>query len=251
MRIMQAGPDRAPALIRRAVELGVNLIDTADVYGRDGASERLIAEALDPYPPDLVIATKGGQVIVDGKPQPNGSPEHLRSACEASLKRLHLSTIDLYQLHNVDPAVPLEESLGALTELRAEGKIKYIGVCNLFDQRLERALDLAPVVSVQNRYNIADRGTERDLSLCEERGIAFVAYAPLGAGALAAVAGLGEIATARRATPAQIALAWLVQRSPFTLPIPGTSSFDHLEENVAAARLGLSKEEMARLEPSC
>jgi pyridoxine 4-dehydrogenase len=251
MRIMQAGPEGSRTLLRRAVELGVNLIDTADVYGQDGASERLIAEALHPYSPDLVIATKGGQIIADGKPQANGTRTYLRTACEASLARLRVNEIDLYQLHNADPAVPLDESLGALAELRDEGKIRHIGVCNLFGQRLERALAVVPVASVQNRYNLSDRSTESDLVYCEARGIAYMTYAPLGTGALATEPELEEIATAHGGSPAQIALAWLINRSSSTVPIPGTSSLKHLEENVAASCIRLSQEVMARLDSSC
>jgi pyridoxine 4-dehydrogenase len=249
---MKAGPEGSKLLLRRALELGVNLIDTADVYGRDSASERLIAQALHPYPEGLVIATKGGQVMVEGKPQPNGSPEHLRTACEMSLQRLRVGTIHLYQLHSADPNVPLEESLGALAELQAEGKVRQIGVCNLFGQRLEQVLATAPIVSVQNRYNLGDRTTEADLRTCERLGIAFISYFPLDAGSLASGGGqLTEIASAHSATAAQVALAWLLKRSPVMLPIPGTCSPQHLEENVAAARLRLTSEEMARLEAYC
>jgi pyridoxine 4-dehydrogenase len=249
MRIMQAGVEESRVLLRRALELGVNLIDTADVYGRDGAGERLIAKALHPYPEGLVIATKGGQVMVGGKPMPNGSPEHLRAACEMSLQRLRVSEIHLYQLHNADPDVPLEESLGALAELRSEGKVQHIGVCNLFGGRLERALATAPIVSVQNRYSLGDRATEADLRACEKRGIAFISYSPLHGGALASGGGeLVRIATGHSATAAQVALAWLLNRSPVTVPIPGTCSLQHLEENVAAVRLRLTNEEVARLE---
>ena len=251
MRIMQAGPEGAKALLRRALELGVNLIDTADVYGRDGASERLIAEALRPYPDDLVIATKGGQVMGEGKPRADGRPDHLRSACEASLRRLGLETIGLYQLHNADPNVPLEESLGALVDLRTEGKIRHIGVCNLFGQRLEQVLETTPVVTVQNRYNVLERATEQDLHLCERLGIAFVAYAPLGAGTLTAQDNLQRVADAHGATPAQTALSWLLHHSPIMLPIPGTASIEHLEQNVAAGGLKLTGEEIADLESSC
>jgi pyridoxine 4-dehydrogenase len=252
MRIMKAGPEGSKLLLQRALELGVNLIDTADVYGRDGASERLIAQALHPYPEGLVIATKGGQVLVEGKPRPNGSPEYLRSACEMSLQRLRVGEIHLYQLHNADPNVPLEESLGALAELQAEGKVRQIGVSNLFGQRLEQVLATAPIVSVQNRYNLGDRRTEADLRTCERLGIAFIPYAPLDAGSLASGDGLlDEIASAHSATAAQVALAWLLQRSPVMLPIPGTCSPQHLEENVAAARLPLTSEEIAGLEAYC
>jgi aryl-alcohol dehydrogenase-like predicted oxidoreductase len=229
------------------VELGVNLIDTADVYGR-GASESAIADALHPYPEDLVIATKGGQISVDGKPAPDGRPEHLRAACEASLARLRLDTIPLYQLHNPDAKVPLEESLGALVELRDEGKVRMIGVSNVFADRLEAVLDQFPVVSVQNQYHLLHRRSDRDLPICEARGVAYMPYRPLGSGSLAGSdAPAGTTAAARGATPAQIALAWLLQHSPMMLPIPGTASLEHLEENMQAPGVTLGDEDAARL----
>jgi pyridoxine 4-dehydrogenase len=251
MRMMKAGPEQALALLRRAAELGVNLIDTADVYGRDGANERVIAESLHPYPSDLVIATKGGQVMVDGKPKPDGRPEHLRAACEASLQRLRLDEIALYQLHNADPAVPLDESLGALDQLRAEGKIRFVGVCNLFGERLARAIETVEIASVQNRYSLLDRSNEDDLRLCESRGIAFLAYAPLGVGAVVGNPMLSKAAHSHEATAAQIALAWLLQQSSVAVAIPGTSSIEHLEENAAASGITLTKEEMTHLASSC
>jgi pyridoxine 4-dehydrogenase len=242
------GPEAAHALLHRALELGVNLIDTADVYGADHASERLIADALHPYPAGVVIATKGGQVVVEGRPQPNGRPEHLRAACEASLRRLRLDTIPLYQLHQPDPDVPLEESLGALTALQTEGKVRHIGVSNLFRGDLDRALELAPIVSVQNLYNVGRRGSDPEVDTCARHGIAYMPWRPVFEGEIPGDGELARIAAERGATPAQVALAWLLARSEAMLPIPGTSSLAHLEENVEAARLALSDEELARLE---
>ncbi|MGH2978648.1 MAG: aldo/keto reductase [Solirubrobacterales bacterium] len=246
MWVARAGPEGARALLRRVVELGVNLIDTADVYGR-GASETAIADALHPYPADLVIATKGGQIHVDGKPAPDGRPEHLRAACEASLRRLRLDTIPLYQLHNPDSKVPLEESLGALVELRDEGKVRMIGVSNVFAGRLESVLDEFPVVSVQNQYHLIHRRSDRDLPICEARGVAYMPYRPLGSGALAAPDAPSSTAGSS-APPAQIALAWLLQHSPMMLPIPGTSSIEHLEENMRAPLVRLGDAEAAALD---
>ncbi len=250
MRIASAGgPDAARALLRRALELGVNLIDTADSYGPE-RSEHLIAESLHPYPRDLVIATKGGQVRDDGgHASPDGHPAHLRAACEGSLRRLRLDRIDLYQLHSVDPSVPLEESLGALVELRLEGKVRHIGVSNVFGERLRRALSAAPVVSVQNRYNLVERRAEEVLRICERRGVAFIPWSPLGRGSLAQPhAALDRIARGHAATPVQVALAWLLQHSPVTIPIPGTVSIPHLEENVESSRVRLTKDELAELD---
>jgi aryl-alcohol dehydrogenase-like predicted oxidoreductase len=248
MWLGNAGPDRARALLQRALELNVNLIDTADVYGQ-GASEIAIAEALHPYPTDLVIATKGGQVHVDGNPAPDGRPEHLRAACEASLGRLRLDTIPLYQLHNPDPDVPLEESLGALLDLQAEGKVRMIGVSNVFAGPLERVLDGFPVVSVQNQYNPMRRRSDRELGICEARSVAFMPYRPLGSGSLAAPdAPTSASVASRGATAAQVTLAWLLQHSPAMVPIPGTSSIEHLEENMGASLLALDDRETAALE---
>jgi aryl-alcohol dehydrogenase-like predicted oxidoreductase len=229
------------------LELGVTLIDTADVYGGDNASELLIADALHPYPDDLVIATKGGQVSVNGQPAANGRPDYLRSACDGSLRRLRVDTIDLYQLHMPDPDVPIEESLGALVELRREGKVRHVGVSNFFREQLDRALTLAPIVSVQNLYNLGRRGSDPEVDTCERHEIAYMPWYPIFAGEIPATGELGRIADARGATPAQVALAWLLARSPAVLPIPGTSSLPHLEENVAAAALRLTDEEVARL----
>jgi aryl-alcohol dehydrogenase-like predicted oxidoreductase len=241
-------PGEAKRVLRRAVELGVDMIDTADSYG-PGVSERLIAEALHPYPEGLVIATKGGYVRPGpGDWEPDGRPEHLRRACEGSLKRLRLDRIDLYQLHTPDDDVPYAESVGALAELQSEGKIRWIGVSNVSLDHLETARGLVEVVSVQNRFNLKDRKHEKVLDRCAELGIAFLPWFPLGAGDLAGGTGaLAEIAEAHGATAAQIALAWLLARSPVMLPIPGTSSVEHLEQNVAAAGIELADEEVRRL----
>lgn len=232
----------AHQVLRRAVELGVNFIDTADSYGPE-VSERIIADALHPYPKDLVIATKGGLI----RPGPDawerdGRPEHLRRACEASLKRLRVERIDLYQLHAVDPKVPLEDSLGALVELQREGKIRHIGVSNFTVADLERGSRIATIVSVQNRYNASDRRYDDVIEYCERRDIAFIPWYPLAAGEhasgeKAAPAELERIASAHGISTAQAAIAWLLARSPSMLPIPGTSSLAHLEENVAAAAI--------------
>ncbi|MGH3786106.1 MAG: aldo/keto reductase [Pseudonocardiaceae bacterium] len=245
MRITGSGvwgepPDRdsAKALLRRVLELGVNLIDTADSYGPE-VSELLIADALHPYPTDLVIATKAG-LLRDGPSQwrPDCRPSHLRVACEASLRRLRLERIDLYQLHTVDPQVPIEESVGALVELQEAGLVRHIGVCNVSANELARARAVADVVSVQNRYNLTDRGSDDLVDACEREGLGFLPWFPLATGELATPGGqLDQIAHAHSATAAQVALAWLLARSPTMLPIPGTSSIDHLEENMGAARL--------------
>jgi pyridoxine 4-dehydrogenase len=242
-------PDAARAVLRRAVELGINLIDTADAYGPQ-VSERLIAEALHPYPDDLVIATKGGTVRPGaGQWVLNGKPDHLKQACEDSLRRLRLDRIDLYQLHAVDPNVPLAESIGALKELQDQGKVRHIGLSNVTVAQLEEARGIVDVASVQNRYSVSDRGSQDVLDACVANGIAFLPYFPLAAGRLTQPgASLDEIAQAHAATPGQIALAWLLQSSPNNIPIPGTSSGEHLEENYAAATLELSGEEMVRLD---
>ena len=212
-------------------------------------SEELIAEALHPYPDDLVIATKGG--LTRGGPSqwaPDGRPEHLREACEGSLKRLQVDRIDLYQLHSPDRNVPYEESVGALKELQEEGKIRLIGVSNVSVEQLETAREIVQVVSVQNRFNLTDRSTEDVLERCEELGLGFIPWFPLAAGSLAEPGGpLAEIAARHDAAPAQIAIAWLLARSEVMLPIPGTSSVDHLEANIAAAGIELNDEEIAEL----
>ncbi len=243
-----ANPEEAKAVLRRAVELGINMIDTADSYGPD-VSERLIGETLSPYPEDLLVATKGG--LTRGGPNqwtPNGRPEHLRKACESSLKRLNLETIDLYQLHRIDPEVPAEESLGLLSELRDEGKIRYVGLSEVGVEEIKQAREIVPIVSVQNRYNLTDRGSEDVLDFCEQEGIAFIPWSPLATGKLAQEGGpLNEISSRKNARPSQVALAWLLARSPVMVPIPGTSSVDHLEGNVAAAGIELSDNELAEL----
>ena len=241
--------DGALAVLRRALELGVNLIDTADSYGPH-VSEELIAEALYPYPQDLLIATKGGLTRTGPGPwPPDGSPEHLREACEGSLRRLRLDTIELYQQHRPDPKVPYERSIVALKELQDEGKIRHIGVSNVSVDQLETAREIVEVVSVQNRFNLSDRHSEDVLERCEERGIAFFPWAPIAMGELAEAGGpLDRIASEHDATPGQVALAWLLARSAAIVPIPGTSSVEHLEENLEAAKVQLTADELAELE---
>jgi pyridoxine 4-dehydrogenase len=241
-------PDECRRVLRRAVELGLNLIDTADSYGPE-VSERLIAETLHPYPEDLVIATKGGLTRTGPGQWPrNGRPEHLREACEGSLLRLKLDRIELYQLHAPDENVPYAESLGALIELREEGKIAHIGISNVSVELLDQALAMTEVVTVQNRYNLADRASEDVLDACTERGIGFIPWFPLATGQLAQPGGpLDEVARTHEASPGQIALAWLLGRSPIVLPIPGTSKVSHLEENIAAAQVRLDDDEIRTL----
>jgi aryl-alcohol dehydrogenase-like predicted oxidoreductase len=238
--------DGVIATLRRAIELGINLIDTADSYGPH-VSEELIAEALYPYPEGLVIASKGG--LTRGGPgqwSPDGRPEHLREACEGSLQRLRVDRIDLYQLHRPDPSVPYEESVGAIKELRDEGKVHFVGVSNVSVEQLETARSIVDVVSVQNRFNPDDRSSDDVLDRCEELGLGFLPWHPLNAGSVGE-GSLAEIAARHDATPAQIAIAWLLARSPVMLPIPGTSKVEHLEENIAAAGIELSDEEIAEL----
>ena len=239
--------DAAIAVLRRAVELGVNFIDTADSYGPE-VSEELIAEALHPYPGGLVIATKGG--LTRSGPsrwERDGRPEHLREACDGSIRRLRVERIDVYQLHAVDSEVPLEESVGTLAELRDEGKIGHVGLSNVDVDQLGRAREIVPIVSVQNRYSVGDRVAEPVLDACEGDGIAFIPWFPLAAGGLEAEGVISRIAEAHHATPFQVALAWLLARSSVMLPIPGTSSVAHLEENVTAASLRLTEDEFAEL----
>jgi pyridoxine 4-dehydrogenase len=240
--------EEARAVVRRAVELGVNLIDTADSYG-PYVSEEIIAEALHPYPDGLVVATKGGLTRSGpGRWERDGRPEHLREACEGSLRRLRVDRIDLYQLHAPDPEVPYERSVETMAELREEGKVRLVGISNVSVAQLEQALAIVPVVTVQNRFNLADRASEDVLEACEERGIGFIPWFPLATGSLAQPGGpLDEIAERHDATPSQVALAWLLARSPVMLPIPGTGSVDHLEENLAAANLSLSQDEVEEL----
>lgn len=252
-RIWGEPPDAAEArrVLRRALELGVNFIDTADAYGPE-VSERLIAEALHPYPPGLVIATKGGltrpsaaEWVADGRPL------HLREACEASLRRLKLERIDLYQLHRIDPGVPLEDSIGELTRLQTAGKIRHIGVSNFKPEDLQRARRIAPIVSVQNRYNVADRSSAEVLETCARDGLAFIPWAPIARGSSEALekgggsAALEALARAHSVSVFQIAIAWLLAKSPAMLPIPGTSSVAHLEQDVAAAGIRLTAAELA------
>lgn len=241
--------DRAHALrvLRRAYELGCNFFDTADSYG-PYVDEELIAEALHPYPKDLVIATKGGLV----RPRPSrwdedARPEHLRSALEGSLKRLNLERIDLYQLHAPDPKVPFAESVGTLAEMRRAGRIRHVGLSNVSAAQLEEARKIVPVVSVQNEYNLENRSSEDVLRACERLGIAFLPWYPLGAGGALRSTKIKTLAKKLDATPAQIALAWLLRKSPVMLPIPGTNDLKHLEDNVAAAKLELPAADFARL----
>ena len=233
--------ERAKAALRKAVELGVNFIDTADAYGPN-VSEELIAEALYPYPDDLVIATKGGLL----RPGPNrwdpdGRPEHLREVCEGSLRRLKLDQIPLYQFHRPDPKVPLAESIGALIQLRDEGKIRHIGVSNVSEDHVHEALKLTPVVSVQNRYNLNDRSSEAMVDLCEQEGLVFLPWAPIQESDQ--LVPVRTAAERHNVSTRQIALAWLLNRSPQILPIPGSGSPDHVAQNVAAAAMQLTNEE--------
>ena len=242
--------DRAAAhrLFRRAVELGVNFFDTAESYGPQ-TDETLIAEALHPYPKGFVIATKCGVARpTPGRWDADGRPEKLKKDLDGSLKRLRLERIALYQLHTIDPKVPLEESLGTLVEMQRAGKIRHIGVSNFNVRQLERARKVATIVSVQNRYSLADRSSEDVLLHCEKNGIAFLPWYPLGDGAALKLSRVKKLAEKLKASPAQIAIAWLLAKSPVMLPIPGTSSIAHLEENLAAAKLKLSKEELAALD---
>jgi pyridoxine 4-dehydrogenase len=242
--------DRAQAVrvLRRAVELGVNFIDTADSYG-PSVSEEIIAEALHPYPAGLVIATKGGF----DRPGPNqwvenGKPEHLKSACEGSLRRLRLDRIDVYQLHRIDPKVPAEDQLGTLKDLQSQGKIKHIGLSEVSVRQIQRARAIVPIVSVQNRYSLTDRGSEDVLEYCERESMGFIPWFPLAAGKLSgAESAIQRVAASLKVSPSQVALAWLLARSPVMLPIPGTSSVAHLEENVAAADLKLDPDTMLEL----
>ena len=242
--------DRAECVrvLRRAVELGIDFIDTADSYG-PAVSEEIIAEALHPYPANLTIATKGGFE----RPGPNrwvenGKPEHLRSACEGSLRRLRLERIDLYQLHRIDPKVPADDQLGTLKALQSEGKIKHIGLSEVSVPQIQHAQTIISVVSVQNRYSLSDRGSEDVLKYCEKEKMAFIPWFPLAAGKLTGrESPVQRVAEQLKATPSQVALAWLLSRSPVILPIPGTSKVKHLEENVAAAGLKIDEKEMQEL----
>jgi pyridoxine 4-dehydrogenase len=244
-------PEEALKVLRRLPDIGVNFIDTADSYGPE-VSERLIAEGLHPYPKELVIATKGG-LTRQGPNQwlPVGRPEYLRQCVEMSLRRLRLERIDLYQLHRIDPKVPVEESLGALVDLQKAGKIRHIGLSEVTQKEIERAQKTARIVSIQNKYNIADRSsdTEAVLNFCERQKLGFIPWFPVAAGKLAESGGpLESAAKKHRVTLAQLSIAWLLHRSPVMLPIPGTSSLEHLEENVASAGVRLSAEEWKALE---
>ncbi len=245
--IWGAPPDRAEAIavLRRAVELGVTFIDTADSYGPD-VSEELIAAALHPYPDDLVIATKGGLVRPGpGRWVPDGRPDHLTQACEGSLRRLRLDQIPLYQFHRPDPKVPLEDSIGTLVALKEQGKIRHIGLSNVTEEQLRQAQRITPIVSIQNRYNLDDRHSESLVDLCEQEQLVFLPWAPIQD--LDRNDVVHDIAVRHRTTARQVVLAWLLARSPSILPIPGTGSVSHLEDNIAAAAIELTPAEVAAL----
>jgi pyridoxine 4-dehydrogenase len=239
--------EEAKKVLRRAVALGVNLIDTADAYGPD-TSELLIAEALHPYPKDLVIATKGGNTRPGpGQWVPDGRPEYLKKCVDGSLKRLRLERIDLYQLHRVDPNVPMEDSLGALKQMKEAGKIRHLGLSEVDTEEIARARKIVPIATVQNRYNIADRKWENVLRYCEKEGLGFMPWRPIGGGGSLKDEALGTVAKEQKASVYQVAIAWLLQHSPVMLPIPGTSSVAHLEENEAARNLKLTDAQMTAL----
>jgi len=243
VRVESQSSGAARELLREAVRLGVDLIDTADAYGR---SEDMIAEALHPYPEGLVIATKGG---LRRGGHPDGRPERLRADCERSLRRLRLDTIDLWQLHRIDPDVPLEDQLGTIRELRDEGKIRFVGVSEVSPAELVRACELIEIATVQNRFNLGEQAGDAVLRACEAQGIGFIPWAPIGMGDLVGSSGaLAGVASGHGATQAQIALAWLLRRSPVVLPIPGTGSLDHLRENLDAALIELSENDLLALE---
>jgi hypothetical protein len=240
--------ENAHKVLHTAIARGVDFIDTADSYG-PAVSERLIGEALHPYPDDLVVATKGGLLRnADGDWLPNGDPDYLRNAVLGSLDRLRVDTIDLYQLHRPDPETSFEDSVHALAELKDDGKIKHVGLSNVSVDQLDEARDIVDVATVQNRYNVGDRESEDVLDACEEADVGFIPWFPLGAGDLGEKESVVvDVAEAHDASPEQISLAWLLQHSPVLLPIPGTSSVDHLEQNVAAAGIELTDDEVARL----
>ena len=246
-------PDEAAILLRRAVELGIDFIDTADVYG-PGDNERLIRDTLAPYKPGLMIGTKGGMVrsgpatAADSGVSMDGSDAHIRRAVKGSLRDLRVECIDLYQLHRVDPAIPIEDTMAVFLALQKEGKIRHVGLSEVGTQEIERARSVVEVATVQNRYNLSDRRHQDVLTYCERHGIGFIPFYPLGAGALARSAALGPIVKRTGATSGQIALAWLLQRSPAIILIPGTASLTHLEQNVAARDLRLTDDEMIALE---
>ena len=241
-------PDEAKRVLRRAIELGVDFIDTADSYGPQ-VSERLIREALHPYPAGLVIATKAGLTRPGpGEWKPNGRPQHLRAQCELSLQLLGLDRIDLFQLHRIDPDVPLDDQIGALAALRDEGKIRHIGLSEVSVAEIEAATRITPIATVQNLYNLANRDADDVVTFAERNGMAFIPWFPLATGRLAEPGGpLARAATTHGVAPSQLALAWLLQRSPAMLPIPGTSSVAHLEQNMAAAELRLTPSEAEEL----
>lgn len=240
-----ADRDEAKAVLRRAIELGVNFIDTADSYGPH-VSEELIGETLHPYPGDLVIATKGGlERTGPGQWPTNGRPEHLIEACEGSLRRLKLDQIPLYQFHRPDPAVPLEDSIGALVTLKEQGKIRHIGLSNVTEEQLRRAQRLTPIVSIQNRYNVDDRRSQSLVDLCEQEQLVFLPWAPIQD--LDSNPAVQKVAGQYDATPRQIVLAWLLARSPSILPIPGTGSVPHLEANVSAAAITLTPDDISAI----
>jgi aryl-alcohol dehydrogenase-like predicted oxidoreductase len=241
--------DRPEAIrvLKRAVELGVNLIDTADAYGPE-TSELLIAEALHPYPKGLVIATKGGLTRPGpGQWVPNGRPEYLTQCVEKSLKRLKLERIDLYQLHRVDSSVPMEDSLGAIKKMQEAGKIRHVGLSEVGPEEIARARKVLPVVSIQNRYNVADRKWDKALAYCEKEGLGFMPWSPVGGGRSLKSGALETVAKAHGVSVYQVAIAWLLARSPVMLPIPGTSSVSHLEDNIAAGKLQLTQAELETL----
>ena len=243
-----ADREECKRVLRRAIELGINFIDTADSYGPE-VSERLIAETLYPYPDDLVIATKGGLLRPGpGRWDPDGRPQHLREACEGSLRRLRVDEIDVYQLHRPDPKVPFEESVGALVELKDEGKIRHIGLSNVNVEQLQKAEKLTPIVSIQNRYNIVDRESEPVLEQCSLEQLAFLPWRPVGGGEMSGQDVLRKIASKYQATPEQLVLTWLLEHSPVMLPIPGTSKVAHLEENLAAVALEVAPADLAEID---
>jgi aryl-alcohol dehydrogenase-like predicted oxidoreductase len=240
--------DEAIHVLKRAVELGVNFIDTADAYG-PYVSEELIVEALHPYPADLLIATKVGLTRSGpGVWESDASPAHIRESIEGSLKRLKVDQIELYQLHRIDPKVPVEDTIRTLVELQKEGKFKHFGLSEVSVEEIKKVQEMIPVATVQNLYNLSERKHEDVLKYCERNGIGFIPWFPLNTGKLATDERLAEIAASHNASPSQIALAWLLKKSPVMLPIPGTSSVKHLEENIAAADIMLSDEDYAKLE---